>query len=66
MSQQRFNKRESQFAPVAPSDPKRTRNAVQGDSALQFVSMSQTRYRQFEFTSLRRRVFDVENLDLVS
>jgi hypothetical protein len=42
MSQQRFNKRAGQFAPVALRDPKVTRNALQGDSALQFVSTSQS------------------------
>jgi hypothetical protein len=42
MSRSDSNKRAGHFAPVAPNALKRTRNALQRDSALQFVSMSQT------------------------
>ena len=37
-----IHKRADQFSPVASSDPKRTRNELQRDSALQFVSLSQS------------------------
>ena len=43
MSQQRINKRaDTRFPRSLPATPKRTRNELQRDSALQFVSLSQS------------------------